>query len=114
MSSLSKKIYATRILTLLESCTVPTNTDADLDKIVSRELTRELRNDNFNPVTPPELKAKRSVILTKLDEHIYGQNENDIKEELAHHNTWITKEDISEIYKYPNSITLRSHLTKRP
>lgn len=103
MSSLSKKIYTTRILTLLESCTVLTNTGADLDKIVSRELTRELRNYHFNPVTSPELKAKRSVILIRLDEHIYSQNENDIKEEFAHHNTWITKEDISEIYKYPNS-----------
>lgn len=90
----SNYIYATRIITTYESFTVLTNSDAELDKIVSKELTKELNKENFNPVTPPELKAKRTVILTRLDDDIYSQNEIDIKEELTNHNQWISKEAI--------------------
>lgn len=100
-------IYATRILTTYERFTVLTNTDAELDKIVSKELTRELKKENFNPVTPPELKATRTVIPTRLDDYIYRQNETDIKEELTNHNHWINQEDITEIFKFPNSKTFK-------
>lgn len=38
--SSSNNIYATRIQTTFESFTAMTSTDADLDKVVNRELTR--------------------------------------------------------------------------
>lgn len=73
-----QNVYA-RIITTHESYTVITNLDTDLDKIVSKELLRELKEEKFTPVTPPDLKTKRNVILTRLDDYIYNQNEAEIK-----------------------------------
>lgn len=90
-----QNVYA-RMITIHESYTVVTNLDTDLDKIVSRELLRELKEEKFTLVTPPDLKTKRNVILTRLDDYIYNQNEAEIKE-LVQHNTWISIEDVRNI-----------------
>lgn len=79
-------VYATRLIQINDGFNVITQTDQDLDKIVSKVIAKDLREADFQPITPPELKLKRSVILTRVDDYIYKHNENEIKEGVAYHN----------------------------
>lgn len=100
-------IYATRIITTSDGYVVLTKTDEDLHKILAQEVISEFKQHDFNPITPPEFKAKGSVILQRLDDYIYNNTVEDITTELADQNEWIGEEDIEEVYKSPRSNTLK-------
>lgn len=65
---------------------------------------------NFTPVMPPQLKANRSVLIFKVENHIFKNSEEDIKEEILKHNEWV--EEISQVYKFPNTNTLKISFTE--
>ena len=100
-------IYATKIFNAHDGFVVLTNSDEDVENIISKNVAKELKEADFDPITPPELKAKRSVILLKVDDHIYSNEKNKIKEEIAEHNDYITLEDIEDIIKFPKSNTIK-------
>ncbi|MPC63188.1 hypothetical protein E2C01_057282 [Portunus trituberculatus] len=54
--------------------------------MLPKEIANELRNQGFNPVTPPELKAKPTIITTKLDNHIYQDSIEEIAPEIIDNN----------------------------
>ena len=100
-------IYATRIPTTFDGFIVLTRTDEDIEKILSKELSIKLKSKSFLPVIPPELKAKRTVIMTRLDDYIYKNTLDVLTEELIANNEWISEDDIEEIYKFPRSNTMK-------
>ena len=51
-------IYATKIIQTNDGFVVLTRTDDDSDKILSKEISKKLKDKNYEPVTPQELKAK--------------------------------------------------------
>lgn len=59
---------------------------------------------------PPDLKVKKSIIITRVDEHIYERGE-EIIDELFIHIAWIGDE-IQSVYKFPNSPTLKVTFTQ--
>ena len=87
------QVYATKIITLPDGYVVLTKSDDDLDIIFSKDIKAILTEANFSPLVPPELKAKRSVILFRVDDHIYNNSAEEIKGELINENTWI-RDDI--------------------
>ena len=75
LECLSKNmIYATQIIDIKEGYIVLTRSDLDLDKIFQGECNDDLRKEYFNCVLPPELKAKRTVIIFNVPEHISLMN----------------------------------------
>lgn len=50
---------------------------------INRHVTQE-----FPPVLPPDLKAKKSVIIPRVDD-VYDKDPGNIGEELVRRNTWI-------------------------
>ena len=95
-------VYATKIVTLNDGFIIITSTDEDLDKIFQKKAYQELIEEGFAPVLPPEIRAKRTVIIFNVEEEIKGNTENDIKEELINKNKWIT-DGIDNIYKFPKN-----------
>ena len=55
---------------------------------------------------PPELKRKKSIIITRVDDIIYDRSIDEIADELANENTLIG-EEIDSIYKFPSSNTIK-------
>lgn len=102
-----RNIYATRIITISDGYIVLTRTDDDVDLLLSPEMTAALQAKGFSPLTPPEQKAKRTVILTRLDEYIYRNDEDTLKDEMIDNNTWIEEGDIAEVFRFPNSPTVK-------
>lgn len=83
-------IYATRFITIADGFIVLTESDSELDKVFNNATDIELTRSQFTPLIPPELKANRSVLIFRIDGHIYNNSEDEIKEELQSENTWIT------------------------
>ena len=69
-------------------------------------MKQDLAQHEFLPVMPPELRAKKSVIITRVDDVIYEHDSLAIGEELVAKNLWIG-EEIESVYKFPNTSTLK-------
>lgn len=91
-------IYATKIIPVSDGFVVLTESDGELDKLFNNKTDKELDHNQFTPLIPPELKAHRSILIFKIDEHIYGHTEEDIQEELIAQNGWIL--DIANTDKF--------------
>jgi len=63
-----------------------------------------------SPVMPPQLRASRTVLLHKLDTIIYENDISSIKNEIERVNNGIT---IADIYKFPNSRTVKITLNSQ-
>ncbi len=102
----SNEVYVTKILQTEEGFVVLSQSDEDTDKIFNIQCANQLTNDGFTAFMPPELKAKRSVILFRVDDIIYNKDEQDIKEEIHGNNYWAASE-VETIFKFPKSNTLK-------
>lgn len=95
-------VYATKIITTQDGYITLTRTDEDIDKIFKNGCNKKLTEQDFEPILPPEQRAKRTVILFNVDEYLISQKEKDIEEEILKENAWI-KEGISNIFKVPRA-----------
>ena len=79
--------------------------DDHTDHLFAAEVKNELQANGFSPIMPPKLRAKRSAIISRVDELIYCRNQEEMTDELISHNTWIGDE-IENVFKFPNSNTI--------
>lgn len=98
-------IYATRIIPNNDGFVVLTLGDADLDRIFDGTTNTDLTNNGLTPTIPPELRANRSVVIFKVDMHIFQNAEDDMIGELEGKNDWIQK--VIQIYKFPKGNTIK-------
>jgi len=78
--------------------------DDNSDKIFSRDCVRGLNDINCEAVLPPNIKAKRTVILRNLDPLIYQNDIEQIKLEIQCENSQFVVDDL---FKFPNSRMLK-------
>ncbi len=88
-----------------------TPSERQADSIFNAEAKEHLESLGFRPIMPPELKVKKSVIVPRVEDIIYERPLSDIKEELKDHNVWIGDDGVAEIYKFPNSLTIKITFT---
>ena len=100
------QIYATKIITTPDSFVVLTRTDDEIDKIFKLQCSTALKEAGFEPIIPPELRAKRTIIIFNVDEFILSNTEQEIKEELIRENGWING-GIESIFKIPKARILK-------
>ena len=103
-------IYITKLIPVNDGFIIIT-IDEDQDKVFQEGVKTKLTENNFHTVLPPELKARRSVIIFKVDPHIYNNSESDITRELQTHNEWI-QDGIDTVFKFPNSKTIKITFTQ--
>ena len=103
----SNDIEISRIFSTRDSFAVLTVHDHDTDSLFATTIKEKLEQNDFLPILPPELRAKKSVIIPRVDDVIYERDVADFGEELANKNDWIALEDIENIYKFPNSPTIK-------
>ena len=101
-------IYITKLIPVNDGFIIIT-IDEDQDKVFQEGVKTKLTENNFHTVLPPELKAKRSVIIFKVDPHIYNNSESDITRELQTHNEWI-QDGIDTVFTLSSPIPRQSRL----
>lgn len=105
------EVYISRLIPIADGFVITTSSEADLDQIFNGVTDKILEDKGFQPMIPPELKANRSVIVFGVDSHIYNHELNEIILEIKNKNRW-TKNEVSEVYKFPNSKTLKITFTQ--
>lgn len=79
----------------------------DVDKILSIKGMTELKKIGLQVVTPPEIRARRSVFVRQLD-HDFGKNTaEEIKQELEDKNEWMKIDEVVKIGTYTHVIKIR-------
>ena len=104
-------IEVRRYFNTYDSFAVLTVSEHDADSLFSPEIKSALAQHEFIPVMPPELRAKKSVIIPRTDDLIYEWSPDNIKEEIIKNNLWIG-DDLETVYKFPNSSTLKLTFTQ--
>ncbi|MPC38830.1 hypothetical protein E2C01_032346 [Portunus trituberculatus] len=99
-------IFITKLIPVNDGFVVITSTDEDQDKIFLIQIAKSLEEHKLYPQLPPELRAKRSIIIFNVDPYIYNNTEEEITEELKQQNPWIS--NINNVFKFPNSKTIKS------
>ena len=80
------------------------NSSDDLDTLFSSGCISELEAVGCKPILPPDLKAKRSLILRRCDDQILNQSEEDIKSEIEKQNDCVK---VQEIFNYNSSKNIK-------
>lgn len=101
----------TRIFTTNEGFKVICRNENDADKILGMEARNELEKLGLQIVMPPEMKARRSLILKQLDTIIGSNSAEDIKEEIERENPWMKIEEVIKIKNYTHILKLRTEET---
>ena len=99
-----KDIEICRIITIHDGFVVLTINEHFADCLFKYETKHEVPSHDFSPLMPPELRAKKSVIIPRVDDVVYERNIVDIREELIRQNSWIGDNEIEHIYKFRNSL----------
>ena len=100
------EVYAIRIFTTYDGYGILTSNDDEVDKMFRNACLEALEQNNFYPILPPELKAKRTLLLFSLEDHITNRTKEEIKEEIEKENNW-TRGKIQDIFKFPNNPILK-------
>jgi len=75
----------------------------ETEKIFNEDVISSLSDGGFSPVLPGELKSSRSVIVRKIDPHIYKNTCNAIEQELVRCNSWCS---VTEVIKFHSSFKI--------
>ncbi len=107
----SRNIETNRIITTNDGFVVITVNEHHADSIFKAEARQEHITREFQPVMPPELNAKKRIIIPRVDDLIYEWSSADIEQELIRKNTWIGGE-LESVFKFPNSPTIKIIFTQ--
>lgn len=77
--------------------------DDTLEKIMEPAIKLKFTEANFEIVDPPELNAKRTLVITNIDDHILMHSDNDIKLEIERANRNIK---VTQVIKIPNASSI--------
>ena len=69
----TNNIYVIRIITISDGYIVLTDNDNDCDKLFQKPCLDALHSQEFQPIMPPELRAKRTVVIFKTGDDIIIQ-----------------------------------------
>lgn len=107
----SSQIQVTKIFNASDGFAVLLLNEEQADRIFTKEIKAKLDSNGFNAILPPELKVKKSIIITRVDDIIYDRNTDEIADEIMLKNNWIT-DDVDTVYKFPRSNTIKVTFTQ--
>lgn len=81
--------------------------EKDVDAALTDNVKLNLTNHNLVPVIPPPLRAKKSVIVRRLDRDVTDNTVDDIAEEIEHGNQWAKVEEIYKFDKIKHMLKIR-------
>lgn len=76
-----------------------TATDADADRLLDNSTLKTLNDAGFDPILPPEVRSRRTVICHRIDEIIYNNSHQEISDEIERKHTW---SKVKSVYKFPS------------
>ena len=78
--------------------------DSDVDNLFSPNCIEALGSISCTPQLPPEMKARRTILLKYVDELVHRRNDADIVSELQRNNSWLS---VTDLFTFSNSATIK-------
>lgn len=82
-----------------------------VEKLTTKKAELIFRDIGLIPITPPELKARKSVFIRQLDPHAGSQSPKDITTEIEKQNKWLKIEETQKIKNYTHIIKVITQST---
>ncbi|XP_076038878.1 uncharacterized protein LOC143024049 [Oratosquilla oratoria] len=77
--------------------------DRTIEELTKKQIKNSFATEGLDIIDPPELNAKRTLIVRQVDEHIHNEDTEAIKMELERNNQYMK---ITSIIKLPNTRTI--------
>lgn len=81
--------------------------ELNVDMLISPKTTTALDKKGFQIAIPPQLKAKKTIILKSLDKRINKETEEDLKTDIENKNTWAKVEEVVKFRNIPYMLKIR-------
>lgn len=104
-------VFATKVSATRDGFLVITSLDAEIDIIFNPPCHDALTSQNLTPILPPELKAKRTILLFRVDNYIKQHTQAEIKEEIQRINDF-TEGAVDDVYKFPSNNIIKIQFKK--
>ena len=85
-------VKCSKLMPLSDGYFAHCNSSSDVDTIFSSAVLNKLKHENYLPVTPGNLQARRTVISRYLDEVVCCHSQEEIIQEINSQNDWLTVE----------------------
>ena len=99
-------VYATKLILTPDSLIVLTRSNEDVDKIFRHDCSQTLTTKGFEPILPPEIRAKRTALIFNTDDYILSHSDEDIKKEIQQENSWAS-DGIDHVFRIPSTKILK-------
>lgn len=90
-----------------EAYIVVCHSDDDVDLSISTEIINKLKKDNFEVVVPPPLRARKSIIIRRLDHEITAFGNDEIKAEIEDKNIWAKVDEVVKMKNIAHMMKVR-------
>ncbi|KAG7157111.1 hypothetical protein Hamer_G025200, partial [Homarus americanus] len=83
-------------------------TENDVDLLLSSESTRKLKSAKFEVVVPPQLQARKSIVVKRLDKVITEEaSEQQLVSDIEHRTQWAKVEEVVKLPRLPSMLKIR-------
>lgn len=104
-------VFATKVAYARDGFIILTSLESETDSLFSEECLQSLQSKNFQPLIPPELKAKRTILLFSIDAQAMNHTPEHITTEIYRVNEF-TQNKILSVFKFPNNNILKITFTE--
>ena len=80
-------------------CEVLCNSESDVDNLLSPECVSALKSKDCLAKIPADLRAKRAVLLRKVDSSLLKHSNSEIRDELISKNPWLMVDEVLILHK---------------
>lgn len=83
-----------------------------IDQLTSQKAVQLFRNINLSPITPPDLKAKRTIFVRQIDHYAGSHSAEEIRTEIEKCNKKLKLEAVIKIKNFTHVVKLVAVDTK--
>lgn len=95
-------VYCNRAIPVRDGFLTILSEANDTDNLFKQATIKDLADEQFIPILPPEIKVRRTVHLFGVDSHLLQHSSAEIQEEIERLNEY-TEKNIDSIFKFPNN-----------
>lgn len=81
--------------------------DDDVDKCISIQVRDKLKDRKFEVIIPPPLRARKSIVIRRLEPEVTSNDEQTILDEIETYNDWAKLEEVVKLRGIPHMLKIR-------
>lgn len=101
------KIKFSRIVETGDCYVVVCLDENNVDHLIMTNSITLLRNHNFEVILPPDLRAKKCIVVRSIDTSVQSWDADFMKEDIQNRNSWAEVEEVYKMRGIPHMLKIR-------